>query len=182
VIAGARRHRGNLPRRARTAQGERVYQPTRAAASPRAAHLPTLTARRRRLAEASSPRSRVRHIVPGMDATTSISGADGVVAIGPLLLRAADITVDLRLREVRRGERAVPLRPKEFDLLVALMRRAGGVVGRRELLHDVWRYSDSVTSRTVDTHVAELRRKLGHHTGEAGHITTVARTGYRMDV
>ena len=97
-------------------------------------------------------------------------------------LCVGDISVDPRTRTVRRGDLPVVLRPKEFELLVALMRRAGDVLGRRELLHDVWRYSDSVTSRTVDTHIAELRRKLAHAAGQPGHIATVARTGYRLEV
>lgn len=93
-----------------------------------------------------------------------------------------DVMVDLCARIVRHGDAPVALRPKEFDLLVALMRRAGDVIGRRELLHDVWGYRDSVTSRTVDTHISELRRKLGHADGQPGHIATVPRTGYRLDV
>lgn len=108
--------------------------------------------------------------------------AAGVPAVRSALLHVGDVTVDLRARAVRRGDMPIALRPKEFELLVALMRRAGDVIGRRELLHDVWGYNDSVTSRTVDTHVAELRRKLGHADGEPGHIATVARTGYRLEV
>ena len=51
---------------------------------------------------------------------------------------------------------------------------------RRELLAEVWGYNDDVSSRTVDTHVAVLRRKLGHGADEPGCITTVAKAGYRM--
>jgi DNA-binding response OmpR family regulator len=51
--------------------------------------------------------------------------------------------------------------PKEYDLLAAPMRRSGELVTRRELLAEVWYYRDDVTSRTVDRHVAMLRRKLG---------------------
>jgi DNA-binding response OmpR family regulator len=54
------------------------------------------------------------------------------------------------------------------------------VVTRRELLAEVWGYRDDVSSRTVDTHVAVLRRKLGHEPDEAGFILTVAKTGYRL--
>lgn len=97
-------------------------------------------------------------------------------------LRVADLEVDVRARVVRRGGTPVQLRPKEFDLLVALLKHAGDVVPRRLLLHDVWGYSDDVVSRTIDTHLAELRRKLGHRPGQPGHIATVARTGYRMEV
>ena len=78
--------------------------------------------------------------------------------------------------------RAAPssLRPKEYDLLRALVARAGAVVTRRELLAEVWGYRDDVSSRTVDTHVAVLRRKLGHAAEESGFILTVAKTGYRL--
>jgi two-component system LytT family response regulator len=95
-------------------------------------------------------------------------------------LRFADLEVDLDTRDVRRAGRVVQLRPKEFELLAALVRRGGALVTRRELLEEVWRYSPDVSSRTVDTHVAVLRRKLGHQPGEAGYIVTVAKVGYRL--
>ena len=108
--------------------------------------------------------------------------ADGAPPRDAATLRVADLEVDVRARVVRRGGASVQLRPKEFDLLVALLKRAGDVVARRELLHDVWGYSDDVVSRTIDTHLAELRRKLGHQPGEPGYIATVARTGYRLQL
>jgi DNA-binding response OmpR family regulator len=95
-------------------------------------------------------------------------------------LRFADLEVDTATREVRRAGEPVTLRPKEYDLLVALMRREGELVTRRELLAEVWGYSEDVSSRTVDTHIAVLRRKLGHGSADAGYITTVAKAGYRM--
>jgi DNA-binding response OmpR family regulator len=95
-------------------------------------------------------------------------------------LRFADLEVDLSLRQARRGGGLLQLRPKEFDLLVALMRRAGELITRRELLDEVWGYSQDVTSRTIDTHVAVFRRKLGHAPGEPGFILTVAKGGYRL--
>lgn len=95
-------------------------------------------------------------------------------------LRFADLEVDTATRDVRRAGTRVPLRPKEYELLVALMRRAGELVTRRELLGEVWGYREDVNSRTVDTHVAVLRRKLGHAAGEAGYIVTVAKAGYRL--
>lgn len=98
------------------------------------------------------------------------------------VLRVGDMEVDVRARSVRRAGSIVVLRPKEFDLLVALLKRAGDVVARRDLLHEVWGYSDGVVSRTIDTHMAELRRKLGHTPDQPGHIVTVARTGYRLVV
>jgi DNA-binding response OmpR family regulator len=80
---------------------------------------------------------------------------------------------------VRRGE-PVLLTPKEYDLLVALLRRNGACVTRVELLTEVWGYSAEVMSRTVDTHVAELRRKLELDPANPTHILTVRKTGYRL--
>lgn len=115
---------------------------------------------------------------------TGANGAESAAAPprADATLRVADLEVDVRARVVRRAGAPVQLRPKEFDLLVALLKRAGDVVGRRELLHEVWGYSDDVVSRTIDTHLAELRRKLGHRAGDPGHISTIARTGYRMEL
>jgi DNA-binding response OmpR family regulator len=97
-----------------------------------------------------------------------------------LSLRFADLTVDTATRDVRRAGDPIALRPKEYELLVALMRRSGALATRRELLAEVWGYSDDVSSRTVDTHVAVLRRKLGHGAEEPGYIMTVAKAGYRL--
>jgi len=77
--------------------------------------------------------------------------------------------------------RVVALTPKEFDLLVALLRRGGAVVSRMELLTEVWGYSAAVLSRTVDTHVAELRRKLETDPAAPQHILTVRKAGYRLE-
>ena len=80
---------------------------------------------------------------------------------------------------LRRGE-AVELRPKEFELLMALVRRSGDVVSRLELLRQVWGYDAEVVSRTVDTHIAELRRKLEDDPSRPRHILTVRKIGYRF--
>ncbi len=91
-----------------------------------------------------------------------------------------DVEVDPRTHTVQRGGSAVQLRPKEYDLLIALLQRRGQVASRTELLEEVWGYSGEVYSRTVDTHVAELRRKLEANAAEPRHILTVRKTGYRI--
>jgi len=96
------------------------------------------------------------------------------------VIRVADLEIDRAARTVRRDGALRPLRRKEFDLLVALARRPGEVVTRRELLAEVWGYQADVVSRTLDTHLAELRRKLGHRPTDAGYIHTLAGTGYRI--
>jgi DNA-binding response OmpR family regulator len=74
----------------------------------------------------------------------------------------------------------VTLRPKEFELLMALLRRKGALVPRLDLLRDVWGYDAEVVSRTVDTHVAELRRKLEDDPAHPRYILTVRKAGYRV--
>jgi len=91
-----------------------------------------------------------------------------------------DVRVDAARHMVTRRGTAVQLRPKEYDLLVALLRRNGQVATRIELLKEVWGYDDSVMSRTVDTHIAELRRKLEGDPANPRHILTVLKTGYRL--
>ena len=98
----------------------------------------------------------------------------------PEVLRFADLELATAEREVRRAGRPLALRPKEFDLLRALVVRGGGIVTRRELLTEVWGYREGVSSRTVDTHVAVLRRKLGYRPDQAGYVASVAKAGYRL--
>jgi DNA-binding response OmpR family regulator len=102
-----------------------------------------------------------------------LSESEDVVVFG-------DARVDLRARQATRRGRPVALRPKEFDLLAALVRREGKVATRHELLREVWGYDPEVVSRTVDTHVAELRRKLERDAAHPMHIVTVLKTGYRF--
>ncbi len=91
-----------------------------------------------------------------------------------------DVHVDPGTHIVRRAGEPVTLRPKEYDLLIALLQRKGQVASRGELLEEVWGYSGEVYSRTVDTHVAELRRKLEENAAEPRHILTVRKSGYRI--
>ncbi|HEX2187363.1 MAG TPA: response regulator transcription factor [Longimicrobiaceae bacterium] len=95
--------------------------------------------------------------------------------------RFGELEVDAASRTVRRGGGAVELTPKEFDLLLALLRRGGAVASRLELMREVWGHRAAVASRTVDTHVAELRRKLELNPAEPRHILTVRKAGYRLE-
>ena len=88
--------------------------------------------------------------------------------------------VEPAARVVYRAGEPVPLRPKEFELLLALARREGGVVSRHDLLEEVWRYDADVVSRTVDTHIGQLRQKLEPDPAAPSFILTVRKTGYRL--
>ena len=90
------------------------------------------------------------------------------------------VEVDLATRTVVRDGAVIDLSPREFDLLVALLRHGGAVVSRQKLLDEVWGYAADVLSRTVDTHVAELRRKLELDPARPRHIVTVRKAGYRL--
>jgi len=98
----------------------------------------------------------------------------------PPRVRFGDIEVEPATHTVLRRGQPVALRPKEFELLMALVRRRGGVVTRLELLREVWGYSDEVVSRTVDTHVAEVRRKLEEDPTDPKYLLTVRKAGYRL--
>ena len=97
-------------------------------------------------------------------------------------LRFGDVEVDPEARVVRRRGVEVPLGPKEFDLLAALLRRAGAIAPRAVLLREVWGYDRSVTSRTVDGHVAALRRKLEEDPRAPRYLLTAVKAGYRLRI
>jgi DNA-binding response OmpR family regulator len=93
---------------------------------------------------------------------------------GPI--RIDSLEVDERSRRARVDGNDVELTPKEFDLLAALARDPGAVVSRRRLLEDVWETSWYGSAKTIDVHVASLRRKLG----DPGLIETVRGVGFRL--
>jgi two-component system, OmpR family, alkaline phosphatase synthesis response regulator PhoP len=103
-----------------------------------------------------------------------------VAAAGPTD-RFGDVEVNRASRIVARAGAPVALTPKEYDLLVALMNRSGVVTTRSELLAEVWGYQSDVSTRTVDIHVSELRKKLEKKPAEPKHILTVRKTGYRFE-
>ena len=82
----------------------------------------------------------------------------------------------LQLRQVEVGETEVQLAPKEFDLLWELLDHRGLVLTRDQLLERVWGYTFAGDTRTVDVHVAQLRRKLG----KAERIRTIRGAGYKL--
>jgi DNA-binding response OmpR family regulator len=94
----------------------------------------------------------------------------------PETVRVGDLEVDAAARRVRRGPEAVHLTPIEFDLLHRLAAHPGVVFSREQLLQDVWGYNDGAGARTVDSHVAALRRKLG-----ADLLRTVHCVGYALE-
>ena len=98
----------------------------------------------------------------------------------PEIERFGNIVVDTTSHTVLQDDEPAQLTPKEYELLLALIRRRGAVATRLELLTDVWGYQAAVMTRTVDVHVAELRRKLESDPSDPQHILTVRKVGYRF--
>lgn len=96
----------------------------------------------------------------------------------PETLVVGPVRVDLGPRHVTVGDDEVSLTPKEYDLLVMLMRRPGIVVLREEIMREVWQTEWFGATKTLDMHVSTLRRKLGD---SGSLITTVRGVGFRME-
>ncbi len=95
-------------------------------------------------------------------------------------LAFGDVRIHARGRRVTRGGREVRLTRKEYDLLVYLVEHRGDIVTRERLLDEVWGYERFPTTRTVDTHVLRLRRKLEADPDRPLLIQTVHGQGYKF--
>ena len=98
---------------------------------------------------------------------------DPVITVGGL-------RIDTRSYEVSVDGRAVELARKEFELLLALARRAGEVVSKRDLLSEVWQLAWGGSDRTVDVHLSWLRRKLGESAAQPRYLHTVRGVGVKL--
>lgn len=118
-----------------------------------------------------SPRevvARVAALLRRAERADAPRSTDGVLTVG-------DLAIDLPRRTVQVGGDLVHLTVTEFDLLARLAHRPGVVCTRDQLLREVWGYRDGSSTRTVDSHVASLRRKLG-----ADRIRTAHGVGYAL--
>jgi two-component system alkaline phosphatase synthesis response regulator PhoP len=94
--------------------------------------------------------------------------------------RYGDIEVDLDNYLIRHGEEVERLSNREQELLRYLIEHRGKVLGREELLQSIWRYSAGVTTRTVDTHILNVRKKLRDDAGKPRFIETFHGIGYKF--
>jgi two-component system alkaline phosphatase synthesis response regulator PhoP len=93
------------------------------------------------------------------------------------IIKAGDITIDIKRREVRVKTELVKLRTQEFELLRVLAEDPGRVYSRDQLLYLAWGYDFAGQTRTVDVHIAQLRRKIQHSKDQ---IETVTGFGYKL--
>ncbi|NUQ85863.1 MAG: response regulator transcription factor [Anaerolineales bacterium] len=92
-------------------------------------------------------------------------------------IRIGDLTIDPARREARLNSRTLNLRTQEFDLLLALAEHRGRVLSREQILQKAWGFDFYGQTRTVDVHVAHLRKKLD---GSSVKIETVTGVGYKL--
>jgi DNA-binding response OmpR family regulator len=92
-----------------------------------------------------------------------------------------DVRLDPESRRTWRAGREIRLSRKEFDLLEALISRAGSVVSRDELMREVWNATFWTSSKTIDVHLGWVRKKLGDDTRNPSLITTVRGQGLRFE-
>jgi two-component system response regulator RegX3 len=112
---------------------------------------------------------RVGHQPPAVGARAD----DSVYTMGP-------VTIDLALRETLVRDEPVGLSRKEFDLLALLISEAGHVVTRKQCMDQIWHDRTKGDSRTLDTHVKRLRKKIELDPAEPEHVLTVRGIGYRF--
>lgn len=106
---------------------------------------------------------------PGASRGTAEAGAPGAQRIGPL-------TIDHRTRQVRLHQSSIALAPKEFDLLVCLAEDPGAVCSRQQILDTAWEPNYFGPTKTLDVHIAALRRKLG----DSSWIENIRGIGFRL--
>lgn len=109
---------------------------------------------------------------------TTLASSDD---LGENTIYLDNIRIELLARQVFKSDVEVILAPKEYDLLINLLSHRGEAISRLKLMQDVWGYSSAVETRTVDTHIGELRKKLESDTSHPTIIKTVRKVGYRID-
>ena len=97
------------------------------------------------------------------------------------MLSVQGVDLDVETRRVWRDGKEIKMSNKEFDLLHALISRAGEIVTREELMRDVWQTTFWTSAKTIDVHLGWVRRKLGDDTRRPTLITTIRGRGLRFE-
>ena len=105
-------------------------------------------------------------------AETTLEATDGVMTFGDLIIN--ELSHDVQI-----NKESISLSPKEYDLLLYLVKNKGIALSREKLLDNIWGYSYDGDLRTVDTHIKRLREKLNE---KADLVATVRGSGYKFEV
>jgi DNA-binding response OmpR family regulator len=101
-------------------------------------------------------------------------------AAAPEVYRFGDVSLDFKAHEALKSGQPLDLSPREFQLLAFFIQHRGEVVTREKLLDAVWDYNAIPFTRTVDMHIAKLRKKVEDNPSDPRHIVTVHRLGYKF--
>lgn len=101
-------------------------------------------------------------------------------SIGLAEFSFGDVTLDFKKQTATKGQKALRLTAKEFGLLRYLIAHEGEVVSRNDILNEVWGYEKFPTTRTVDTFIHNLRRKIENDPSRPRHLLTVPWSGYKF--
>jgi two-component system response regulator RegX3 len=122
----------------------------------------------------------MRELVARVRAQLRRAAKSGALADSNEVLRSGAVELDVDAHEVRVAGEAVPVRPKEFDLLESLMRRRGRLATRETLIDEVWGPDYFGATKTLDVHIKRLRQKLESDPARPRHIVTVRGLGYKF--
>ena len=122
----------------------------------------------------------IRELVARVRAQLRRAAKSGALSGSNEILRGGAVELDVDAHEVRVAGQAVPVRPKEFDLLESLMRRRGRLATRETLIDEVWGPDYFGATKTLDVHIKRLRQKLEADPARPRHIVTVRGLGYKF--
>jgi DNA-binding response OmpR family regulator len=101
-------------------------------------------------------------------------------SVAPDCYRFGDVILDFKRHEAKKEGAPIELSPREFQLMAFFIRHRGEIVTREKLLDEVWDYNAIPFTRTVDMHIAKLRKKVEDDPADPKHIITVHRLGYKF--
>jgi DNA-binding response OmpR family regulator len=107
-------------------------------------------------------------------------GPPAGAAAPPDVYRFGDVCIDFKRHEATKGGEPIELSPREFQLLAYFIEHRGEVVTREKLLDTVWDYNAIPFTRTVDMHIAKLRKKVEDNPSDPRYVVTVHRLGYKF--
>jgi DNA-binding response OmpR family regulator len=108
------------------------------------------------------------------------TAAGGTGSAPPETYRFGDVSIDFKRHEAKKDGQPIDLSPREFQLLAYFIQHTGEIVTREKLLDTVWDYNAIPFTRTVDMHIAKLRKKIEDNPSDPKHIVTVHRLGYKF--
>ena len=119
-------------------------------------------------------------LVARIEAVLRRSSAPGQAPVDMQDHQFGDVRIDFRHHEATKNGRPMVLSPREFMLMAYLVAHRGAVITREQLLDAVWGYDNMPFTRTVDTHVAKLRKKIEDDPANPRYLITLHRLGYKF--